>query len=212
MNLDLHNIREDYAKKELSVNDCDENPFKQFDKWLQEAMSSEVLEPTAMNVAAIGVDGRPNSRIVLLKEVTEQGFVFFTNYDSRKGQSLTAHPFAALNFFWPELERQIRIEGKVQKIAASESDEYFYSRPYTSRVGAWASEQSQVIPNKAVLVSRAAMFGAKHPLKVPRPPHWGGYIVTPDRMEFWQGRPSRLHDRVQYRLENETWLKERLAP
>ena len=188
------------------------NPIAQFELWLNEAITAQVNEPTAMNVATVGADNRPTCRVVLLKEVNQQGFVFFTNYASRKGQALAQHPFAALTFFWAELERQVRIEGRVFRLPEQESDEYFASRPYTSRVGAWASEQSQPIANKAVLVARAAMFGARHPLNVPRPPHWGGYVVQPDRVEFWQGRPSRLHDRVCYVLRDGAWEKMRLAP
>ena len=210
--MDLHNIREDYSKRELSESECDSNPITQFEQWLQEAMHSQVNEPTALNVASVGEDGRPNSRMVLLKEVNAQGFVFFTNYHSRKGKSFAANPFAAMTFFWPELERQVRIEGRIEKLDAAASDEYFDSRPYTSRIGAWASNQSEVISGKAMLVAKAAAVGAKHPLHVPRPPRWGGYIVIPDRIEFWQGRPSRLHDRIQYRLENGVWVKERLSP
>ena len=210
--MDLHNIREDYSKRELSESECDSNPITQFEQWLQEAMHSQVNEPTAVNVSAVGEDGRPNSRMVLLKEVNPQGFVFFTNYHSRKGRALEANPYAALTFFWPELERQVRIEGRVQKLDEAASDEYFESRPYTSRIGAWASEQSEVIENQAVLVKRAAVIGLKHPLHVPRPPHWGGYLVIPDCIEFWQGRPSRLHDRIRYRLYEGNWIKERLSP
>lgn len=210
--MDLHDIREDYSKQELSEAHCHADPIVQFEQWLNEAMKSQVNEPTAVNVAAVGADGRPNSRMVLLKEVNPQGFVFFTNYHSRKGQSFAANPFAAMTFFWPELERQVRVEGRIEKLSEAASDEYFDSRPYTSRIGAWASNQSEVISGKAVLVAKAAAVGAKHPLHVPRPPHWGGYIVMPDRIEFWQGRPSRLHDRIQYRLENGIWVKERLAP
>ena len=210
--MDLHGIREDYSKRQLSEEDCAADPLVQFEQWLNEAMTAQVNEPTAVNVAAVGTDGRPNSRMVLLKEVNPRGFVFFTNYQSRKGQSLAAHPFAALTFVWPELERQVRIEGRVEKLDAAASDEYFASRPYTSRIGAWASEQSSVIADKSVLVKRAAAIGLKYPLNVPRPPHWGGYIVIPDFVEFWQGRPSRLHDRIRYRLSDGLWLKERLAP
>ena len=210
--MDLHGIREDYSKRQLSEEDCAADPLVQFEQWLNEAMTAQVNEPTAVNVAAVGTDGRPNSRMVLLKEVNPRGFVFFTNYQSRKGQSLAAHPFAALTFFWPELERQVRVEGRVEKLDAAASDEYFASRPYTSRIGAWASEQSSVIVDKSVLVKRAAAIGLKYPLNVPRPPHWGGYIVIPDLVEFWQGRPSRLHDRIRYRLSDGLWLKERLAP
>ena len=210
--MDLHNIRADYSKQELSEQECDASPLVQFERWLNEAVRAEVNEPTAMNVATVGEDGRPSSRMVLLKEVNAQCFVFFSNYLSRKGRALSAHPFAALTFFWPELERQVRVEGRVVLLDEAASDEYFKSRPYTSRIGAWASEQSSVIAGKSVLVARAAAVGLKHPISVPRPPHWGGYVVLPERLEFWQGRPSRLHDRIQYRLENESWLKERLAP
>ena len=211
--MDLHNIREDYSKQALSEKECDAHPIAQFEKWLNEAIRSQVNEPTAVNVATVDVNGRPSSRMVLLKEVNPQGFVFFTNYHSRKGRALAAHPYAALTFFWPELERQVRIEGRVEKLDEAASDEYFESRPYTSRIGAWASEQSEVIENQAVLVKRAAVIGLKHPLHVPRPPHWGGYLVVPDCLEFWQGRPSRLHDRIRYRLDdNGDWIKERLSP
>ncbi len=214
MSLDLHEIRQDYSKKELSIKECLPSPVSQFEVWLKEAMNAQVNEPTAMNLATVGADGRPTARVVLLKEVAEGGFVFFTNYESRKGQALGAHPFAALTFFWPELERSVRIEGTVTKASEAVSDEYFASRPYASRVGAWASEQSKTIIGKSVLVTRAAQFGLKHPMSVPRPPHWGGYVLTPDRVEFWQGRPSRLHDRVVYLLnpDHNEWEKERLAP
>ncbi len=210
--MDLHNIREDYSKQELSEAQCDANPLVQFEKWLNEAIRAQVNEPTAMNVATVDENGRPSARVVLLKEVNQQGFVFFTNYQSRKGQALSAHPFAALTFFWPELERQVRIEGTVEKLDEHASDEYFASRPYTSRIGAWASHQSQVLDSKAALVQRAAAVGLKHPLSVPRPPFWGGYLITPDHLEFWQGRPSRLHDRIAYQLRDQRWEKERLSP
>lgn len=210
--MNLHAIRQDYAKKELSENQCLDNPIAQFQIWLNEAFAAEVPEPTAMNVATVGADGKPQARMVLLKEVNDEGFVFFTNYASRKGQAIDAHPFVALTFFWVELERQVRVEGNIFRLPENQSDEYFASRPYTSRLGAWASEQSQVIESKNVLMTRAAMFGVKHPINVPRPPHWGGYVIAPERVEFWQGRPSRLHDRIVYRSENGVWLKERLAP
>ena len=210
--MDLRHIREDYSKQQLSEQDCADSPVAQFEKWLDEAVRAQVNEPTAVNVATVGEDGRPQSRMVLLKEVNPQGFVFFTNYHSRKGRALAARPFTALTFFWPELERQVRIEGRVEKLSEAASDEYFASRPYASRIGAWASEQSSVIADKNVLVRRAAAVGLKHPLNVPRPPHWGGFLVIPDRIEFWQGRPSRLHDRICYRLSDGLWIKERLAP
>lgn len=210
--MDLHNIRQDYAKKELSENQCLDNPIAQFEIWLNEAITAEVHEPTAMNVATVGADGKPQARMVLLKEVNEQGFVFFTNYASRKGQAIDANPFVALTFFWAELERQVRVEGQIFRLPENESDDYFASRPYTSRIGAWASEQSQIIESKNVLLTRAAMFGVKHPINVPRPPHWGGYVIAPERVEFWQGRPSRLHDRIVYTANHGAWTKARLAP
>lgn len=211
-NLDLHDIRQDYSQQSLSEADCCAHPLEQFQKWLTEAIHAKVNEPTAMNVATVDQHGRPNARIVLLKEVTEKGFVFFTNYHSRKGRALSQHPYAALTFFWPELERQVRVEGVVLQLAAEDSDAYFRSRPYSSRIGAWASEQSSVISSKAVLMTRAATFGAKYLLNVPRPPHWGGYLIEPELVEFWQGRPSRLHDRIQYLREKGLWIKQRLAP
>lgn len=211
--MDLHAIRQDYAKQELSEADCAAEPLSQLQQWLTEAMSAQVDEPTAMNVATVDADGRPSARVVLLKEVNAQGLVFFSNYQSRKGRALDAHAFAAATFFWPQLERQVRVEGRVERLPEAESDAYFASRPYTSRLGAWASEQSQVISGKAALLARTAAFGVRYPLEVPRPPHWGGYLILPDRAEFWQGRPSRLHDRIQYRLQdNGQWQRERLAP
>lgn len=210
--MDLHNIRQEYTQKELSESECANNPLQQFESWLNEAFAAKVNEPTAMNIATVDKTGKVSARIVLLKEVNQQGFVFFTNYHSQKGKALHDNPFAALTFFWPELERQVRIEGKVSQLAEKESDAYFNSRPYTSRVGAWASEQSQIIENKNILIKRAAFFAAKHPLHIPRPPHWGGYLVQPESVEFWQGRPSRLHDRIRYHKNNNEWQKERLAP
>lgn len=210
--MDLHNIREDYSKQSLSKEDCAADPLTQFEQWLQEAIKAQVNEPTAVNVATVNEDGRPSSRIVLLKEVNAQGFVFFTNYHSRKGRAISHLPFVAMTFFWLELERQVRIEGRAQKLPEAESDTYFASRPYTSRIGAWASQQSEVIESHKTLLARAALIAAKHPLNVPRPPHWGGYLVIPDRVEFWQGRPSRLHDRICYQLQDNQWIKERLSP
>ncbi|WP_434631535.1 pyridoxamine 5'-phosphate oxidase [Chromobacterium sp. CV08] len=213
MTLNLADIRLEYAKKELSPEDCLPDAVAQFETWLNEAISAQVNEPTAMNLAAIGPDGRPSARIVLLKGVEDGRLLFYTNYQSRKGQALDHSPYVALTFFWPELERQVRIEGRAERVAPEVSDAYFASRPYTSRLGAWASEQSSEIASKAVLVTRAAMYGARHPINVPRPPHWGGYAIVPDRVEFWQGRPSRLHDRVLYTLAADGgWKLSRLAP
>ena len=210
--MDLHDIRDEYSKQELSRRQCDSNPIKQFEKWLGEAIEAKVHEPTAMNLATLNAQGKPSSRVVLLKEVNSQGFVFFTNYQSQKGQALAINPFAALNFFWPELERQVRVEGAVEKLPEAQSDDYFAGRPYTSRIGAWASEQSTVIKSKNILLAKAGLIAAKYPFNVPRPPHWGGYLVIPEMIEFWQGRPSRLHDRIRYRLENNLWIIERLSP
>lgn len=209
---DIARIRIDYAKARLGPEDCLPDPLAQFNRWLDEAITAQVNEPTAMNLATVE-KGRPSARMVLLKGIENSAFVFYTNYESRKGRQLIGHPFAALTLFWPELERQVRVEGKVEPVAAETSDAYFASRPYQSRVGAWASQQSQPLDGTATLVSRAAMFAAKYITHVPRPPHWGGFAVIPDRIEFWQGRPSRLHDRVLY-LQEESggWSRQRLYP
>ncbi|MDF0604671.1 pyridoxamine 5'-phosphate oxidase [Neisseriaceae bacterium TC5R-5] len=213
MSLNLADIRKDFSKKELSPEDCLAKPLAQLEQWLQEAIGAQVPEPTAMNLASVDAQGRPSARMVLLKGIENEQLVFYSNYHSRKGQQLANNPYVALTFFWPELERQVRIEGRVNQVAPEVSDAYFASRPYTSRVGAWASEQSSEISSKAVLVSRAGMFGLRYPVAVPRPPHWGGYAVQAERLEFWQGRPSRLHDRVQYTLQGEdNWQIVRLAP
>ena len=211
-NMNLHNIRQDYSSQSLNEEDCTAQPLEQFQHWLSEAMQAKVNEPTAMNLATVGDNGRPQARIVLLKEVAAQGLVFFSNYQSRKGRALAHNPYAAVTFFWPELERQVRIEGIVQHLNNTDSDAYFKTRPYTSRIGAWASQQSEVISSKLELMTRATQFPAKYLLAVPRPPHWGGYLLTPNQFEFWQGRPSRLHDRIQYIWQNDNWIRQRLAP
>lgn len=210
---DLAAIRQDYSRQSLSPDACLPDPVAQFSNWLDEAISSKVNEPTAMHVATADGAGRPSARLVLLKGIEQGCFVFYSNYESRKGQQLAASPYIALTFFWPELERQVRVEGRAEKVSAEISDAYFASRPYQSRIGAWASLQSQVLDGTATLIARAAGFAAKYVTGVPRPPQWGGYQVTADRVEFWQGRPSRLHDRVLY-LRDETgeWEKHRLYP
>lgn len=209
----IADIREDYSKKDLDEKDVLDDPLRQFEIWLEEAITSQVNEPTAMNIATVSKEGRISSRTVLLKGVEKQEFVFYTNYNSSKGTALQETKKAALNFFWPELERQVCIEGEVEKVEADVSDTYFESRPYKSKVGAWASEQSNVISSKNVIVARFAKYAAKFITKVPRPPHWGGFQLKPTRIEFWQGRPSRLHDRIQYLKDDQgNWNKTRLAP
>jgi pyridoxamine 5'-phosphate oxidase len=208
-------LRREYHRATLNETDVDASPIAQFERWLAEAATAEVPEPTAMTLATVGDDGRPAARIVLLKGVDVEGFQFFTNYDSRKGRELAAQPFAALLFHWVVLERQVRIEGKVARVTAAESDTYFASRPRLSRVGAWASPQSKPIPDRGWLeheFSAARERFAGEPDSIPRPPHWGGYRLVPSTVEFWQGRQSRLHDRIRYRRENAHWRIERLAP
>jgi pyridoxamine 5'-phosphate oxidase len=208
----LADLRKSYERAELSEEASDANPLLQFDRWLNEAIGAQVPEPNAMTVATVGSDLRPSSRIVLIKGFDERGIVWYSNYESRKGQELAGNPFAALQFHWVELERVVRIEGRVEQTSAQESDDYFASRPLDSRIGAWASPQSQVIAGRTVLVANAAKYGAQFLLSPPRPPHWGGFRLVPDRWEFWQGRKSRLHDRLRYRLEGGAWVRERLAP
>lgn len=213
MSKDLTHIRRDYSREELSEEHVDKDPFEQFGRWMDEAIAAEVPEPTAMCLSTANSDGRPSSRMVLLKGFDSDGFVFYTNYNSHKGRELAENPFAAITFFWPELERQIRITGCTSKVSAEESDEYFKSRPYTSRLGAWASDQSEPIESKTVLVTKAAKLAIKYAAgSVPRPPHWGGYRIVPDTIEFWQGRPSRLHDRICYTLKDSEWTIVRLSP
>jgi pyridoxamine 5'-phosphate oxidase len=209
---DIASIRRSYERAELNEDASHADPLQQFGQWFDEALKAEVLEPNAMTVCTVGSDLRPSSRLVLIKDFDARGIVWYTNYHSRKGQQLAGNPFAALQFFWPELERVVRIEGRVEQISGEESDAYFNSRPLDSRIGAWASPQSQVIESRATLVMNAAKFGAKFLLQPPRPPHWGGYRLVPDTWEFWQGRKSRLHDRLRYRLDANNWVRERLAP
>jgi len=210
--MNIADLRKSYEKAELSEEASHADPMRQFDQWFNEALKSELPEPNAMTVATVGSDLRPSTRVVLIKGYDERGIVWYTNYDSRKGQELSGNPWAALQFHWVELERVVRIEGRVEKVSADESDAYFKSRPLDSRIGAWASPQSQVIAGRGVLVANAAKYGAQFMLNPPRPPHWGGFRLVPDRWEFWQGRKSRLHDRLRYRLEGSEWLRERLAP
>lgn len=208
----LSDLRKSYERAELDESASDADPLQQFERWLNEAVSSQVPEPNAMTLATVGSDLRPSTRIVLVKGFDARGLVWYTNYESRKGLELAGNPYAALQFHWVELERVVRIEGRVEKVSAEESDAYFHSRPLDSRIGAWASPQSQVIPGRTMLVTNAAKYGAQFLLKPPRPPHWGGYRLVPDEWQFWQGRRSRLHDRLRYRREGDQWVRERLAP
>ncbi|MEI7975286.1 MAG: pyridoxamine 5'-phosphate oxidase [Betaproteobacteria bacterium] len=210
--MNIADLRKSYEKAELSEDACASDPLKQFERWLNEAIQSEVPEPNAMTVATVASNLRPSTRVVLIKGYDERGIVWYTNYDSRKGQELAGNPFAALQFHWVELERVVRIEGRMEKISDLESDAYFHSRPLDSRIGAWASPQSQVIDGRTVLITNAAKYAAQFMLNPPRPPHWGGYRLVPDEWQFWQGRKSRLHDRLRYRFNDGDWLRERLAP
>lgn len=210
--MDIHGLRKSYERGELEESAATSTPLEQFAAWFADARRLEGVEPNAMTLATADAHGRPSARIVLLKEFDAAGLVWYTNYDSRKGAELDANPHAALLFFWAPLERQVRIEGRVEKVTAAESDAYYAVRPLDSRIGAWASPQSQVIPHRGVLVSNAAKAAAEHGLHPRRPAHWGGYRLVPEVWEFWQGRKSRLHDRLRYRLVDGEWVRERLAP
>jgi len=214
----LANLRKSYERAELNEDASHADPLKQFEQWLGEAIAAEVPEPNAMTLATVGSNLRPSTRVVLIKGCDARGIVWYTNYESQKGLELAGNPYAALQFHWVELERVVRIEGRVEKVSNAESDSYFHSRPLDSRIGAWASPQSQVISGRGVLVANAARYGAQFLLQPPRPPHWGGYRLIPDNWQFWQGRKSRLHDRLKYNLQpnqgkgEALWIRERLAP
>ncbi|HEY0176209.1 MAG TPA: pyridoxamine 5'-phosphate oxidase [Pedobacter sp.] len=209
----IQNLRQDYRAAELAEADVDKNPFTQFGKWFKEALDARLYEPNVMTLATADLTGKPTARILLLKGFDENGFVFFTNYASLKGKQLEENPQASMVFFWPELERQVRIDGIVTKVTEEESTAYFHSRPAGSQIGAMASPQSTVIPNREILEERVKELTAAYAKKeVPRPEHWGGYLLKPDHIEFWQGRPSRLHDRITYTSVNGVWTINRLAP
>ena len=214
MSLDIASLRKEYTKAELTIESVQREPLTQFLAWFDEALASDINEPTAMVLSCATPDGKPSSRVVLLKGVDEEGFVWYTNYLSRKGSELDVNPHASLLFFWPELERQIRIEGVVTKVSQEQSTEYFHSRPFDSQVGAAASPQSQVVPSREFLADLFSMMhtAATNAQHVEKPPHWGGYKLVPTAIEFWQGRPSRMHDRIRYRKHNDQWIIERLAP
>jgi len=206
-------IREDYAKSSLSESDVLNNPIDQFKKWFDEAMVSQVIEPTAMVISTVSENGYPSSRVVLLKDIKSNGLSFFTNYNSRKGQEIIQNPNVSVLFFWPELQRQVRFEAKVEKLPKADSDEYFASRPRASQIGAIASPQSAIIPDRESLENRVAEVEKEmENREVPRPDFWGGFLLKPVRVEFWQGRSSRLHDRIVYIVENDNWTINRLAP
>ena len=208
----IADLRKSYERAELDEAASAALPLAQFENWLQQAVDAQLPEPNAMTLATVSSDGRPSTRVVLIKGVDARGLVWYSNYNSRKGQDLAARPVAALQFHWVELERVVRVEGRVERVTDAESDAYFASRPLDSRLGAWASPQSQVISSRAVLVAQAARYAAQFALSPPRPPHWGGYRLIADHWEFWQGRKSRLHDRLRYRLADGQWVRERLAP
>lgn len=210
---DLFDIRRDFTLKVLEESDLLPDPMGLFKRWLNEAISVKVMEPNAMNLATVDKEGRPSSRIVLLKQIKPEGFVFFTNYESKKAKQIEGNKYCALNFVWHELERQVRVEGIVEKVPTKESDLYFEMRPAKSKLGAWASPQSKVIPNRDYLEQLMVDFSSKFKgIEIPRPKNWGGYILKPHLIEFWQGRTNRLHDRIQYLLTKNGWQTERLAP
>ena len=209
----IADLRQSYERAQLSEQDASANPQQLFQQWLDEAIAEKIPEPNAMTLATVGGDLRPSTRIVLIKGLDARGPVWFTNYDSRKGRELAGNPLAALQFHWVEMERVVRIEGVVEKISDEESDAYFHSRPLGSRIGAWASPQSEVVVSRSVLEASEKTFAERFGEHPPRPPHWGGYRLKPERWEFWQGRRSRLHDRLRYLLQADGgWLMERLAP
>jgi pyridoxamine 5'-phosphate oxidase len=209
----LQSLRREYQRCSLDEADLRESPFSQFEAWFNDGLGAGLLEPNAMTLATVSADGRPSARIVLLKGHDDRGYSFFTNYDSRKSRELSERPFGALLFFWPEIERQVRIEGRVERASDAESDSYFKIRPRAAQLGAWASEQSSPLTSRQeleqALAEMTVRFGDS---AIPRPPNWGGFLLIPDRFEFWQGRENRLHDRFEYLLEGRSWTRRRLAP
>ena len=206
-------LRKNYTQAGLLESDLVDNPYQQFQIWFEQAVAADILEPNAMTVATVTAEGKPSARIVLLKDFDDRGFVFYTNYNSQKGVELQQCPYAALVFLWGDLERQVRIEGKTELVAESEATSYFHSRPASSQLGAWASEQSTIIQDRSILEQRLQQLATQYQdTAIPKPPHWGGVRVIPQEIEFWQGRPSRLHDRLRYQLVAEKWQIDRLSP
>jgi pyridoxamine 5'-phosphate oxidase len=214
MDLKIAGIRKEYSRKKLSLSETVEHPIEQFEIWLKEAIDSNVPEPTAMSLSTADINGHPSSRMVLLKGISEGKFLFYTNYNSHKAKELGLNPFCSVTFYWSELERQVNISGIVEKTSATVSDEYFKTRPWSSQIGAWVSPQSEPISSRIVILREFIKVSARYiGRNVPRPPHWGGFAIIPSQISFWQGRPSRLHDRILYSLnENGKWLKSRIAP
>ncbi|WP_366944806.1 pyridoxamine 5'-phosphate oxidase [Chamaesiphon sp. GL140_3_metabinner_50] len=213
MSMKIADLRKNYTQAGLLESDILANPYEQFQLWFDQAVAADLLEPNAMTVATVTTEGKPSARIVLLKAVDDRGFVFYTNYNSQKGVELQNCPYAALVFLWGDLERQVRIEGKIEFVSESEATSYFHSRPHSSQLGAWASAQSTIIEDRSILEQKLQQLETEyHDREIPKPPHWGGVRVIPHEIEFWQGRPSRLHDRLRYRLVADKWQIERLAP
>lgn len=209
----INTVRRDFASKPLSKSDLNENPMEQFATWMEEAVNAQILDPYAMCLSTVNSAGKPSSRIVYWRDVSEDGFVLYTNYNSRKGIEIAANPYVALNFHWSELDRQIRIEGPIKKVSQENSDAYWATRPRESRIGAWASAQSSIVSTPGQVQNSVKELEEKYKdVEIPRPAHWGGYVVIPERLEFWQGRPSRLHDRFVYIKSGNGWIMEQLSP
>jgi len=213
INEQIYRLRTEYSQKELLESEVNKDPVRQFEKWMQDALNADVMEPHAMTLTTVNKDGKPSSRIVLLRDFGMDGFVFYTNYNSKKGRDIMDNPNVAMNFFWPQVERQVRLEGVLEKVEGKISDEYFKSRPRESKIGAWVSEQSQEINDRSFLEEKFISLSQKYPgEEIPRPSYWGGYVMKPTFMEFWQGRPGRMHDRISYLLKGSNWLIHRLSP